>query len=270
MKFSIFGSNGFIGSNMVKYLKNQNVEYEILDPNDEKIFEKELGHVIYAIGITGDFRERYFDTVESHVCLLHKILKKCKFESFLYLSSTRIYSDITSSSESDNIVVNSNNLDNVYNISKLMGESLCLSCNSTKTRIARLSNVVGNDVEYNDFLSSIIQDVVTKKKSVIHTTECSEKDYIHIDDVVKILHKISLQGKEQIYNVGFGENTKVSEITNEIKKIINCEIKFSSDAIEQSFPRINIDKIQEEFDFRPSSFLLKLKDMILSQNEKLK
>ena len=265
MKFSIFGSNGFIGSNMINYLKNKKIEYELLDPNDEKIFERKLGHVIYAIGVTGDFRKRYFDTIESHVCILHKILKECKFDSFLYLSSTRIYSDITSSNESDDVIVNPNNLDNVYNISKIMGESLCLSCNSTKIRIARLSNVVGNNMEHNDFLSSIIHDAITKKKMFINITESSEKDYIHIDDVVEILQKISLEGKDRVYNVAFGKNTKVSEITNEIKKMTNCKIEFSSNAIKQSFPRINIDKLQEEFDFRPTSFLLGLRDIISSE-----
>jgi len=269
MKFSVFGSNGFIGSNMVNFLKSQKIECDILEPNDEKIFERPLGHVIYCIGITADFRERPFDTVESHVCLLHKILKKCKFDSFLYLSSTRVYSGSTSTNETDRLLVNPNDLDNLYNISKLMGESLCLASDSQNVRIVRLSNVVGNSVNYNDFLSSIIHDAVFSKKIILHVTPTSEKDYVHIEDVVRILQKIALQGKERLYNVAIGKNTKVIEITDEINRITNCEVHFASDAIEQSFPRISIKRIQEEFNFRPLSFLFKLKDMILSETKKM-
>lgn len=268
MKFSIFGSNGFIGSSIVKYLETQNIEYELLEPNDKKIKNRQLGHVIYAIGVTGDFRQRYFDTVESHVCVLHKILKECKFESFLYLSSTRIYSGTKSSSESENIVINPNNIEDLYNISKLMGESLCLSMNSSKIRVARLSNVVGNNLEQNDFLSSIIHDAINKKKILIRTTESSEKDYVHIDDVVKILYQISLKGNERVYNIASGKNTKVLEIMNEIKKFVNCNIEFSPDAIEQIFPRIEINRIEKEFNFRATLFLLRLKDIIKSHNQK--
>jgi len=262
MKFSIFGSNGFIGSNMVDFLKSQKIEFDMLEPNDEKIFERPLGHVIYCIGITDDFKERPFDTVEAHVCLLHKILKKCQFDSFLYLSSTRIYSDSTSTNETDRLVVNPNNLDNLYNISKLMGESLCLASDSKNVRIARLSHVIGKNMNSNDFLSCIIHDAICSKKILLHTTLTSEKDYIQIDDVTRILQKIAIHGKERIYNVASGKNTKVIEITNEIKRITNCEVNVASDAIEKPFPRITIKRIQNEFNFRPLSFLSKLKDMI--------
>ena len=78
MKFSVFGFNGFIGSNMVDFLRNQKIECDEIDPNDPQVFEKNLGHVIYCIGVTGDFRKKPFDTVEAHVCLLSKILKQCK------------------------------------------------------------------------------------------------------------------------------------------------------------------------------------------------
>ena len=40
----------------------------------------------------------------------------------------------------------------LYNISKLMGEALCLASHSQKVRIARISNVIGNRKNHNDFL----------------------------------------------------------------------------------------------------------------------
>ena len=262
LKFSIFGFNGFVGTNIVDFLREQKIKCDEIDINDPQIFEKNLGHVIYCIGVTGDFKDRPFDTVESHVCLLQKILKKCKFESFLYLSSTRVYLNSTSTNETERLLVNPNNLDNLYNISKIMGESLCFSSHQQNVRVARLSNVIGNNKNQNDFISSIIHDALYNKKIILHTTSTSEKDYVSIDDVVKCLKNISLYGNKKIYNIASGKNTKVIKIINEIKQIINCEVIFADNLIEQSFPIINIQRIQEEFDFIPSSFFLKLKEII--------
>ena len=75
MKFTILGSTGFIGSSITNYLKSQAIECDTLDLRTDKINEKSLGHVLYAIGI-GDFIKRPFDAVTAHVCELQKILTK--------------------------------------------------------------------------------------------------------------------------------------------------------------------------------------------------
>lgn len=150
-----------------------------------------------------------------------------------------------------------------------MGESLCFASKAKNVRIVRLSNVVGNNENHDDFISSIIHDVLSNKKIILHTTPTSEKDYVCIDDVVKCLKNISLQGSKKIYNVASGKNTKIIEIMDELKKITNCEVSFTNDLIEQTFPIINIKRIEEEFGFIPSSFLFKLKEIISIKTKKL-
>jgi len=269
MKFSIFGSEGFIGTNLINHLKNKELNYESIKISDEKVFKENLGHVIYCIGITSDFRERPFDTVESHVCLLHKILKKCKFDSFLYLSSTRVYLNSKTTNEKNNLQVNPNEFNNLYNISKLMGESLCLASNKPNIRIVRLSNVIGNNHDHKDFLPSIIHDAINKKKILFHMKHSSQKDYVYIDDVIKILPEISIHGKEKIYNVASGINLKIEEIAKILKEKTECDINYADNSFEQSFSKIDITKIKNEFDFNPVSILTKLDDMIIYQKNEL-
>lgn len=270
MKFSVFGFNGFIGSNMVDFLRNQKIECDEIDPNDPQVFEKNLGHVIYCIGVTGDFRKKPFDTVEAHVCLLSKILKQCKFDSFLYLSSTRIYyNSITTDEDNVQIITNPNKFEDIYNISKIMGESLCLASNKQNIRIARLSNVVGDNVKTDNFLTSLIHDAVINKKIILHTTVESEKDYVFVNDVVEILSKIALEGKNKIYNIASGENIKVKEIIEELIKNVNCEVCFSSDSNENIFPKINIKKITEEFNYKPTPILNKITKIIKKYQKKV-
>ncbi|HXP50012.1 MAG TPA: hypothetical protein VN922_08665, partial [Bacteroidia bacterium] len=91
MKYTILGSNGFIGSSLHKYLSERSEDC-FCPPRNYIFDEKEnLGHVIYCIGLTADFRDNPIETVNAHVSKLIKVLENTKYESFLYLSSTRVY-----------------------------------------------------------------------------------------------------------------------------------------------------------------------------------
>ena len=83
----------------------------------------------------------------------------------------------------------------------------------------------------------------------------SKKDYVFIDDVLDILPKISLQGKNIIYNVGSGKNISNEEIGKKLQEITGCEIEVEKNAIKYTFPTISINRIKEEFSFEPTSIL---------------
>jgi nucleoside-diphosphate-sugar epimerase len=262
MKFTVLGSKGFIGSHIVKYLKEQNIDYFTPEIRKQSLFEGSLGHVIYAIGITADFREKPFDTVDAHVCNLKNFFKQAKFDSFMYLSSTRVYSESYSTNEDDPLTVKPLQTDNLYNISKIMGESLCMTLNNPNVRVVRLSNVFGTNFHSSNFLFSIIRDAVEKNKVILNTTFESEKDYVYIDDVIKVLPEISLKGKHRIYNVASGQNTKVKDIIRVLSNITNCTVEQSNKAINHFFPLININRIKSEFSFNPISLLSKLESLV--------
>ena len=249
--YTIFGGKGFIGRNIAEKLNENNIEFFIPEKNDDKIYEKKLGKVIYCAGLTSDFRERPYDTVEAHVNYLSKILKNASFETFVYISSTRVYFSSTYGNEESYLSVNPNNPDDLFNISKLMGESLCLNSGKDNIKIARISNVFGDDFTSNNFIYSIIKDAVEKKEIILNTTLDSEKDYIRIDDVVNMILKLSNKGKSGIYNVATGKNISNEFITSRLKKMTNCNIKVSENATAIKFPIINICKIKEEFNFIP-------------------
>jgi len=64
----------------------------ICPTRDESLDGRDLGHIIYCIGITADFRRRPHDTITAHVTKLQEVLTRTSFESLVYLSSTRVYS----------------------------------------------------------------------------------------------------------------------------------------------------------------------------------
>ena len=175
MKFTVFGSSGYLGSSLVQKFKSEKIECLTPDIRKDKIGDKDLGHIIYAIGVS-NFKQNPSKAIDAHVILLNKLLNEVKFESFLYLSSTRIYYDASSTDENSSLVINPSDNNNLYNISKIMGEVICNSSKKQNVRIARLSNVTGNNFNTNLFLPAIIQDAINFKKITLETKLDSEKD----------------------------------------------------------------------------------------------
>jgi len=261
-KYTILGSKGFIGSHLVKKIQEKSFVCSCPERND-KLPKNNLGHIIYCIGVTADFRTRPFDTVDAHVCKLLDILKNHDFESLTYLSSTRVYQgNCESCCEESTIQVNPLEFNDLYNISKIMGEAVCFA-SGKKVRVVRLSNVYGDDYSSDNFLSSVIRDAILKKKVVLNTSPESEKDYISIHDVTDILLKIAQNGRFSLYNVASGRNISNSDIMKKLQDFTQCEVIVNPTAKKVTYPPINIQKIKQEFSFSPSSLLNDLQKMII-------
>jgi nucleoside-diphosphate-sugar epimerase len=252
---TVLGSSGFIGSNLVSYLSANGMEY--FAPAKDHPFKKNqhLGHVVYCIGLTADFRKRPFDTVKAHVCKLMEILENAEYDSFLYLSSTRVYNNAAEGIETADLKVNPLEFSDLYNISKLMGEAVCLSIPDKKVRIARLSNVIGNDFSSENFLFSLIKEAVDDKKIVLRLPLDQVKDYISIDDVIQLILLVSGNGAERIYNFASGIPISNREILDKIKGSTHCGIEVEQHQNSLKFPVISTRRITDEFLFEPTNVL---------------
>ena len=94
----------------------------------------------------------------------------------LYCSATRVYFGTENTHEDVLLSLDSTKTNNLYPISKIMAELICLSFSNPKIRIVRLSNVSGFNHTSNLFLPSIIREAVDTKKITLHTKLESEKD----------------------------------------------------------------------------------------------
>lgn len=263
---TVLGAAGFIGSAVVKRLEETDAEY-LAPRRDEKLPGRRLGDVIYCIGLTADFRSRPFETIEAHVCHLARVLRDCDFKSLTYLSSARIYRrNVTPAVEGDLLQVSSLNPDDLYNISKIMGESLSLASGKTVS-VVRLSNVYGEDFTSQNFLPTVIKEALSKKRVMVHNTPEAEKDYVSIHDVVDGLLKIAAGAEQNVYNLASGRNVSNQALLQKISELTGCEIDFDSAAAGTSFPEISIARICSEFDFRPRYLLDDLAELIESYRE---
>ncbi len=255
--FTIFGSSGYIGNALTKHLSSVDQDVFLPQRNDISVYEKSLGHVIYAIGITADFRSKPFETIDAHICYLRSLLERANFESFVYLSSTRVYQGLDNSrvSEDDNLTVNPNDSSDLYNLSKLMGESLCL-CSGKNVKVARLSNVIGgsHDLASTNFIPSLINEA-RNGHIVLQSGINSAKDYIKLEDVVSLLLNIATRGREKIYNVASGVNVTHREWIEKITQITRASFEFDTTKKSIIHPSINIDRCKKEFNFTPKDVL---------------
>lgn len=255
MRFTVFGHMGFIGQHLTTYLTSKG--HDVFTPPKviSQIGGTKLGHVIYAIGLTGDFRERTKDTIDAHVNLLNELLEYTDFESCLYLSSTRIYSGIKDLATEDSCLNINPCADSIYDLSKLLGESLCLAKSSASIRIARLSNVYGTGQSKHNFLGSLINDIQKNGKVVINEAPDSAKDYVSLKDVLQLTEAIALKGSCRIYNIASGNPVTHYDLAERIKNLTGCTIEFNKNANKRYFPKIDISKIKEQFDFSPASVI---------------
>jgi len=257
MRFTVLGASGFIGSALVSYLEQEG--HEVLTPERGASPDLwgDLGHLVYCIGLTADFRTRPFDTLRAHVCVLAEWLEKGAFRSFLYLSSTRVYQGLERGWEGARLRVDPENPSDLYNISKLAGEGLCLDCGRPGTRVARLANVVGEDWDSSNFLTDLLKEA-RKGKITLLSHPDSAKDYILLDDVVPLLARIAQEGKRRIYNVASGRNLSHRTLIRALQALTGCEVSLDTRAPLQSFPPIDVHRIRDEFGFRPDDVLGRL------------
>jgi len=258
---TVLGASGFIGSRLVSQLAATGAEYQAVG-RIEALPTGPLGHVIYCIGLTADFRSRPLNTVEAHVCKLLEVLRKCEFESLLYLSSTRLYNPGDGSTEEETAIrIAPIKPGDLYNASKAMGESVVLNSGRT-TRAVRMSNVYGDDFSSNTFLSSIINDAIRLKKIVLQTSADSAKDYVSVKDVVDCLIRIATSGRERIYNLASGVNVSNRRLTETLRHLTGCRVEVAPESPSVTFPPINIDRVRSEFNFNPSGVIDDLPELV--------
>jgi nucleoside-diphosphate-sugar epimerase len=264
---TILGASGFIGSHLARKLAAGGAEYRAIGRND-RLRDENLGNVIYCIGATADFRRRPFYTVEAHVCALMEFIKRYQFESLLYLSSTRVYADDESSNEEKPLRVSPHIASDLFNISKAMGESIVLT-SAHRACVARVSNVYGPDFDSDNFLPSIVRQALSGEKLVLHTAAESAKDYISVDDVVNALIQIATRGREEIYNVASGVNVSHRALVDKLRALTGCEVEFEANAPVAKFPPIDVERLQSDFPFTPSSVLDDLPQLVESYKKAL-
>jgi nucleoside-diphosphate-sugar epimerase len=272
MKATIIGGHGFIGKGLLKRLTHDGWECWVPDRDDPELFKKDLGYVFYCAGLTADYAARTFDTVNAHVCLLNAVIHNAQFKSLVYLSSTRIYDNTNCSiaTEDISLTLNPHESRHLYDLSKALGESVCLVAGKDKAKVARLSCVYNNQEDEDGFLPNLLRQVLTKSSYenstiILESSINFARDYVHLYDVINSLILIATKGNQQIYNVASGENTTNKKLFLLLEQLSGRKIIANKNESKPP-PQISIEKMRLEFNWKPTSVEDKLKLLFLERN----
>lgn len=254
MRVTVLGASGFVGRNLLARLTQSSWDVWAPDRSAD-LAGRPLGHVVDCVGITSDYRQRPFETIEAHVCRVGRLLTGCDLESFTYLSSTRLYKRSSGvAREEDPVSLRPTDTDDLYDISKALGECLVLR-SGRPAHIVRLSNVYGLDRPSTNFLPSLITEAIRTGVVRLETAAASAKDYVSIEDVVDLLPRIATRGTRTVYNLASGSNVSNHELATVIAEELGAELRVEPGARTILHPRISIDRLAEEFQYRPRMIL---------------
>jgi nucleoside-diphosphate-sugar epimerase len=251
-RFSVLGAGGYIGSQLVGSLRAAGHEVAALGRNDDAL-SADLGHAIYCVAVTNDARERPWDSVRANVLLLLELLERSRFSSFLYLSSAQLYLGADRTDEEAPLVVHPQRPDDTYRLSKAMGELVCRTAERPGVRVARLSAVYGDRPSPRSFLASVVREAVDRGRVELRTSLDSERDFIHLRDVARVLPEIALRGQQRAYNVASGRNTSNAAVVSALARETGCQVAVADGAPRVAYPPIDVARIREEFGFEPSA-----------------
>ena len=253
-RLTVLGAGGFVGRALLAHARGLGIECLAPMRGDTGLFCQPLGHVIYSIGLTADFRTRPLDTVEAHVCVLRKLLAEADFESLTYLSSTRVYAGGSDTHEGASLRVNPNDASDLYNLSKLTGEALCLHSGRPGMKVARLSSVVGPRRDADTFIDQLLQEAALTGRALMRSAPEGCKDYIALHDVVSLLTRIATSPAGGIFNVASGEQVAGSTVARLLREVRGITVDVLPGAPLWDFAPIDICRVRQEFGFRPQAF----------------
>ncbi len=228
MNVLVTGSNGFIGSNLIKRLEKEN--YNTVRYVNETSFNNEIDAVIHLAGISGQKPELQSAIEHYNINVLNtiKILDLCvkhKIKKFIFASSSAIYGSGTIPFSEEQI-----NLNQLcyYAATKLSAEIMCkiysekygmdISC-------LRLFTVYGPGQKTEMAIPTFIKKILNNECITIFGSGYNGRDYVYIDDVV--LAFILAMNKNigfNIYNIGSGKMISLKELIKMVSLILETNI----------------------------------------------
>ncbi len=228
-KILITGSEGFVGKNLIRYLKNYS--FQIIETKDKsfdlKLNEswKQIEKCDYLIHLAGkSFVPKSWEEparfIENNILLITNALEYCRVnKTKLIFLSSYLYGNCKKMPIKENAPIEATN---PYALSKLLSEKLCYFYKNNfqvNNIILRVFNLYGPGQPKEYLLSKITNQV--RYENLIKVDDLSPKrDYVYIDDLCSAIVKaINYKGKEHIFNIGSGKSYSVKEVIDFIQNI---------------------------------------------------
>ncbi|MDG4498753.1 NAD-dependent epimerase/dehydratase family protein [Streptococcus suis] len=266
-KVLITGANSYIGTSFEKYVKENNIDFEmdtldLLDPKWENYDFSGYDSVFHVAGIAHfskdeSKKELYYKVNTELTDNVAKVAKQAGVDQFVFMSSIIVYGDSTSG---ERVITKQTkpNPSDFYGDSKWQAEQKLnkLSDNTFKVVIIRPPMIYGKGSKGNyPKLSKLAQ------RSPIFPKFLNSRSMLHIDNLSEFLVQIILKNRDGVYFPQNAEYVNTSEMVKLISDIhgkrvlltpvFNPLIKlfFGLDTVKKVFGNLTYDQSLSQYDF---------------------
>lgn len=220
------GNSGWIGSKFVEIYPDC-----VVQKRNE--YKPKTNDILYFISTTHNYNvyddEKFCDDIDINLKYLCLVLKHCKSENitFNFISSWFVYGKCVDIPATEETICNPTGF---YSITKKCAEDLIKSFCDTfgvKYRILRLCNVLGKDPgasKRKNAVSWMIEQLKEDKEISLYDNGTHKRDFLYIDDVCEAIWVVTQKGKlNEVYNIGSGIGTKISEIVYNAHELLHSK-----------------------------------------------
>lgn len=247
----VVGANGFLGSEIVNELINQEMEviavYKTKSANINRLAKLisnesfldsnfEPDYIFFAPGNYANTHEELLKINQA----LYLYSLKFRNSKFIYISSTNVYG-IHNGTICEKSTYNNPGL---YALCKLAGEFIVSAM--PYYSIVRLTYIYGPSIGNNSFIPQIIRSAKELGEITLSGNGSRMQDYIYIDDAVNLCLTSAMIKENGIYLGATGVSNSNKEVAEEISKWVDCTIRYSGEDFGQSFqfnPQKTFDKL---------------------------
>ena len=237
----ILGKRSYLSLELKKKIKNTNI-FSLEKFPYEEIGDKKYNLIINSFYSSLDLKEiksyeKFFKKSLYELSIFLDNFPTKKINKILYTSSSSIYNSVNDYDLEDS----RNRI--IYSTTKFAAENLIRNFskkNKIKFCIARIFNIFGDNEKFS-VIAKIIESYKTKKKLYLFNKGNSVRDFIHINDVIKIYKNIIQNNTPSKIDIGSGFGFKIKDIIKNLgynnfnlKKIDGEESNFSIASVESN------------------------------------
>lgn len=219
---SLYGASGFVGGNF-KRMYSECLE---IQRDDRK---PKTNEILYFISTVDNYNihDKITLDVDTNLRVLCEVLDHCRSKdiTFNFISSWFVYGKTSYMPAKEDSPCDPRGF---YSITKRCAEQLIVSFAETygmKYRILRLCNVLGagddKATRKKNAITWMINELKEGRDIQLYNYGSHCRDVMHVQDVCRAIKLVMDEGEtNQIYNIGSGKPTTVSEIVNLAKHYI--------------------------------------------------